>query len=599
MFFPLLALVPLLAAMAVVALARESMRFGYLAAGASLACLVLLFLFGLPYGSSTVTWFTVGSFAFTITATVGPLNLALLAIVFVVGALVHLYSAGFMKTLSEQRRFYLEMIGFEVAMAAFAMAGSFILLFLAWEFLSLLSYLLIGFWHVRERATRAARLAITTVLIGDLALLAAMAILWNLFSTFDFAAILAALPSHATAPLFAAGALIALAIFTKSAQFPFQEWLPEAMEGPTPVSAFLHSSTMVKAGVFTAIILLPLLSVAGLTGVILAFSIVTAVIATLSAMRETQIKKVIAYSTVQELSLMLAAVASGAVVAAIYFFIVQSFYKALLFFSAGSAMKATGEESLDRVSGLRANRLLYVSTLFGVLSVAGLVPFSGFFAAAGISSALSSNLIVYAIISLVGLGTSFFIFRWFFLASKPDRHGTTSQLGYLGLPKPMVYTAAILAVLTLAGSAAFFYLPAFLSSTGVAYLAASIPLSFGVVDGALVTALFAAGAVLSFIAYGRARAQRTPGKVRVLAKVAYTHRVFIFAYGLCAAFLHEISEGVGVFERYLDDGFVLLGRATMAAGRKLRLVSVGSVNPYVIISAAGVVALLALAYLVL
>jgi NADH-quinone oxidoreductase subunit L len=135
-----------------------------------------------------------------------------------------------------------------------------------------------------------------------------------------------------------------IAIFTKSAQFPFHEWLTDAMEGPTPVSAYLHSSTMVKAGVFAAILLFPPLPGNGMLPIILVFGIITAILSTFGALRELHIKKVIAYSTIQELSIMFIAIGSGALLAAVYFFFVQTFYKALLFFSAGNIMEATGSE---------------------------------------------------------------------------------------------------------------------------------------------------------------------------------------------------------------------------------------------------------------
>ena len=153
------------------------------------------------------------------------------------------------------------------------------------------------------------------------------------------------------------------------------------MEGPTPVSAFLHSSTMVKAGVFAVISLLPIFLAFGATlqETILAFGLVTAVLSTLNALRETHIKKIIAYSTVQELSLMLVLIGIGAYLAAIFFFFVQSFYKALVFFGSGTAMEASDSESLYDSAGMKSNRLVYITTAVSVLSIAGIIPFSGFF----------------------------------------------------------------------------------------------------------------------------------------------------------------------------------------------------------------------------
>ena len=596
MFIPLLLLVPLFAALVAIALLRPGMKYGYIASAASLASLLLLYF--VQNGSITITWFTIGKDAIAITTTIAPLNMALLAIVFFVGMLIHLYSTGYLKTLSEQKRFYIEMLAFEIAMATFAMSGNFILLFIAWEFLSMLSYMLIGFWHTRERAVRAARLAITTVLIGDIALIAAIVIFWNIFGTFDFAAILSLIPHSISVGLLAGSALLLLAIFTKSAQFPFQEWLPEAMEGPTPVSAFLHSSTMVKAGVFAAIILFPIFAAAHLLSVMLWFGVLTAIIATFNAMREKQVKRVIAYSTVQELSLMLVAVASGALIAAIYFFIVQSFYKALLFFSAGGVMHATDEESIDRIRGMSSNKLLYVSTLFGVLSVAGMIPFSGFFASAAIGSSVFSNLVVYALITLVGLGTSFFIFRWFFMISGPDKAGETA-LRYKALPKAMVYPAVLLAVLTLAGSSIFFLIPGFLS-TSPAFITGAPQLSIGLLDILSVTVLFAVGAAVSYSLYKPSRLLKpSQKKGSPLASLAYTHKLFMLFYSGVSRFMYEISEGVGAFDLYLSEAFDWLGHLVVLVSRGIRRMSVGGINPYAFVFAVGFAVLLAWIFLVI
>ncbi len=593
---PLLVLLPLVIGLAAVALLKVRMKSGYIAAMASFVGLALLFL--VQQGTQTINWFSAGSFAFPLTVTIAPLNFILLGIVFFVGGIIYLYSTSFMDTLSEQKRFYAEMLGFQLSMAVFAMSGNFIILFIAWEFLSLFSYLLIGFWHRRESADRAARLAITTVLIGDLALLASIVILWNVFGTFDFAAILSAIPSHISLTLYGAVALLVLAIFTKSAQFPFQEWLPEAMEGPTPVSAFLHSTTMVKAGVFVAIILFPLISAAGLLRIMLVFGIITAAIATLNAAKETQIKRVIAYSTVQELSLMLVAIGSGAIIAAIYFFIVQSFYKALLFFVSGAVMKATKEDQLERTSGLNANGLLYLSALFGVLSVAGIIPFSGFFAAAGIGNSLLSNIAVYAIVSVIGLGTSFFIFRWFFLVSKPDK-SARSLLRYKALPKPMIYTTLALAVLALTGSAIFFYITGFLGGSSL-YLKSSSPLSVGILDILDVTLLAAVGALISYLLYKSAASGRAvKRRGGALNSIAYSHRIFIFLNNASARFLYEVSDGVAAFDAYLNEALDFFGHGTVVLSNGLRRISVGGINAYALIFAIALLVVLVYAYLVI
>ncbi len=595
--FPLLLLIPIALSLAAVLLSRNSMGLRYVAVGGSIASFALLYF--VSYGTVTIPWFTAGSFAFNITTTIAPLNLALLGTVLFIGSLVMVYSSGFMSTLSEQRRFYAEMLAFEISMCAFAMSGNFVLLFISWEFMSLTSYLLIGFWHGRERAVRSSRLAVTIVLMGDIALLAAIAVFLNLFGTLSFSGILAALPAHASPQLYLGALLLVVAVLTKSAQFPFQEWLPDAMEGPTPVSAFLHSTTMVKAGVFLAIILYPLLYRAGVTPVIMTFAVVTAAISTVSAMRSRHVKRVIAYSTIQELSLMLVAVSGGALFAAIYFFLVQSLYKALLFFSAGSIMKATDEEGLDRISGLGINKVLYISTLIGVLSLAGFFPLSGFFAAASTGGAFSQNLVIYAIISLIGLATSFYIFRWFLLVSKPASAEATA-LRYLGQPRSMLFPIVILACLTAFASVFVVFLNSFLAGGygWSTYLASGMPISISLQDGIIVMALALVGAAASYLVYKRRSRAPAQGKSVSLA-AAHRRGAFALLYILSASFLYDLGEGVALFESYLNGMFDYLGHLLVLSASRLRRMSVGAINPYAFIFAVSAILLLAYALLVI
>ena len=267
--FALVLVVPLLVAMLAM-FAVDQSKVKYVALAGSLLCVAVLPL--ASHGTGTITLFQLGSFSFQIITMLYNINLLLVMIILFIAPLIILYSFGFMDTPSEQRRFYLELIAFDAAMLAFAVSGNFILLFIAWELLSITSYLLIGFWHARERASRAARKAITVILIGDVCLLGSIAIFWGLFNTLSFAPIISSISTVDQVQLSEAVALLIIAVFTKSAQIPFPEWLTDAMEGPTPVSAFLHSTTMVKAGVFLVIILLPIFIVTRTTLIITLFA---------------------------------------------------------------------------------------------------------------------------------------------------------------------------------------------------------------------------------------------------------------------------------------------------------------------------------------
>ncbi|MDE1855004.1 MAG: NADH-quinone oxidoreductase subunit L [Candidatus Micrarchaeota archaeon] len=573
---PLIILVPLLAAILAIAVDKRHDHAKYIAIAGALISLVLFPM--ADGGIEGITWFSIGGVQLTITTSVLPLNYLLLSLVLTIGVLILVYSAGFMDLPSEQRRYYIEMLAFEAAMLAFAMAGDFIVLFIAWEFLSLTSYLLIGFWYDRDKAISAARKTITIILIGDIALLGAMVVFQNNFHSLQFSAILGNAGTGLTVlPML----LLLVAVMAKSAQFPLQEWLPDAMEGPTPVSAFLHSTTMVKAGVFVTILLFPLFSAAGLLPVMLVIGAATVAVGIFGATRERHIKRVLAYSTVQELGLMLVAVASNALLAAIYFFFAQSFYKALLFFSAGSAMKATDKEDLSEMSGIKRNKIVYITTLFGVLALAGFVPFDGFFANIGIDSAFSMNLVAYALMSLVSIATSFYIFRWMFKQSK--KANARVALNYDSVPKTMSYSMIVLAAAALVASAAFFVFPSVFSGIGGSTINANV------IDAGVETALVVSGAYIGYAIYGQQKKTRLSRmEPEYMFNQVYTAVAINAAYAHVASFVEALAEGVAYVDARLNSAMDWIGHGMIRLSERMRMFASGSINAYVALFAIGV-----------
>lgn len=588
---PILIILPLLAAILVIAASGKQGYEGakYLALAASVVSLLMLPL--LAPGEYNIAWINVGQAYLPISFALAPINLILLSIVLLIGPLVFLYSFAYMKLPSEQRRFYIEMLAFESAMLVFAMSGNMVTLFIAWEFLSVTSYLLIGFWHRKHSAALAARKAITIILIGDVALVAAIALLWNAAGTVQFSQI-GAMILHGSSfgyPFYAASILIAIAIMTKSAQFPFQEWLPDAMEGPTPVSAFLHSSTMVKAGAFLVIILYPIFEYSGTRWLLFASAAITVAISTLNAMKETGIKRILAYSTTQELGLMIMAAASGAILASLYFFIVQSFYKALLFFNAGAVMESTDKNDIREIRGMSSNKAMYLTVIVGVVSLAGFFPFSGFFSGTSLASSFSSNLYVFAFISLIGFSTSFFIFRWMLLPSrKPDPSSTRQRLN---VPSPMLASMVIAAALALASAAAFFVLPGYINSYSyyLSSFANASRLALGGLSAAIPeTLLAAAGAAASYLIFRKSLSLRSPEA----SALANNSLIFNPLYTLFASGVSWLGYGIKLFDESLDVLFERVGSLTLGFGRQARLASSGSINAYVAISAVAISILL-------
>ncbi len=577
-------LLPLLVAIFAIATKRDFANAKYIAFAGSI--LSLLLFPAIDSGVNSTNWFTINGTTITITTSVTPLSSLLLLLVLLIGPLIFVYSFGFMTLPSEQRRYYMEMLAFEAAMLSFAMAGDFILLFIAWEFLSLTSYLLIGFWHGRERALAAARKTITIILIGDIALLAAIVIFQNAFGTLVFNSIISNIASVGISKI--AVVFLLIAIISKSAQFPLQEWLPDAMEGPTPVSAFLHSTTMVKAGVFLALVLFPLLYAANMLLPLLAIGAVTIAVSVYGALRETHIKRVLAYSTVQELGLMLVAIASNALLAAIYFFLAQSFYKALLFFSSGAAMKANDSENLNEISGIKRNKIVYFTTLFGILSLAGFIPFDGFFANLGIGSAFSTNLIAYVLISFMGLATSFYIFRWFFMQDKKTTNKKVS-LTYDSIPNSMTYPMVVLAVACLAVSVIFFSLTNMFANS----IATGLPLGINTLEIGVESIAAVIGAAVGYYMY-KSRKKKLLASVKIgpLTNKVYSAVFLNATYNHVAEFVGVLGTGFAYFDLKLNELYDFTGHVVIRFSGVTSRLATGSINLYIALFAAGVLVLL-------
>ena len=567
----------------------------------ALSLLSLLMLPFVSHSASSLTWLSLQGITLSISTQIAPLNFVLLLAVLVIGPLIMAYSAGYMDKLSEHRRFYSEMLIFEAAMVLFAISANFVSFFIAWEFLTLMSYMLIGFWYSRRSAAHAARKALSIVFIGDIALFSAIVIFFVSFHTLQFSAIISALGASGSTPtmLEYSGALLLLvAVFTKSAQFPFHEWLADAMEGPTPVSAFLHSSTMVKAGVFAVISLLPIFLAFGATlqETILAFGLVTAVLSTLNALRETHIKKIIAYSTVQELSLMLVLIGIGAYLAAIFFFFVQSFYKALVFFGSGTAMEASDSESLYDSAGMKSNRLVYITTAVSVLSIAGIIPFSGFFVNTFIGYSIPSYTSPsYIFFSAIALLTSLYIFRWFAYPSKNPVH-VISGIRYKATAKSMSYPMAILAILSLVsiGFAIFLMNPSYISSYPAYFRPGAVGIHF--TDALIETSIAIIGFAAAYLFYWRSKA---PAGEALPHGVIYTRYTFNRLYDLTAALLTIVGSGAYIFDSYLNYSIDTFGRWVMQLGNVVRRASSGNINNYALAFSVGLLLLFVYAYLVI
>ena len=331
-----------------------------------------------------ITWLAVGDTKLTWGVTVDRISTTMLGLVTFVALLVQVYSIGYMKG-DPRLGWYFAVHGlFAAAMLALVLADNLLFLYIAWELVGLGSYLLIGFWFERRSAVEAAKKAFITTRIGDVGLLVGIILLFRETSTFDISTIfhVAQQGSISDGVLTAAALLIFLGAMGKSAQFPFHVWLPDAMEGPTPVSALIHAATMVAAGVYLIARMMPLFELAPAVLLVVAIvGLVTFVLAGGLALVATDIKRVLAYSTVSHLGLMMLSLGALGVAAALFHLVAHGLSKALLFLGAGSVMHGTnGETDIRKMGGLRKRMPITAATfVIGAASLAGVVPLAGFF----------------------------------------------------------------------------------------------------------------------------------------------------------------------------------------------------------------------------
>jgi NADH-quinone oxidoreductase subunit L len=332
-------------------------------------------------------WIPAGSFTVSFNFLVDNLTAVLLIVVTTVGMLVHVYSIGYMAHEPGRWRFFAYLNLFMFSMLLLVLADNFLLLFAAWELVGLCSYLLIGHWYERRTAALAAKKAFLVNRVGDFGFALGIMAVWTTVGTLNFGEVFELLPAALHGGLIEPWMMtgIALLLFAgavgKSAQFPLHVWLPDAMEGPTPVSALIHAATMVNAGVYFVARANPIFAEAPSAMVIVAaIGIFTAILAASIAFTQRDIKRVLAYSTLSQLGYMFAALGVGAFTAAIFHLLTHGFFKGLLFLGSGSVIHAVdGEQDMNRMGGLaRKLPITHLTMLIGSIAIAGIPPLAGF-----------------------------------------------------------------------------------------------------------------------------------------------------------------------------------------------------------------------------
>ena len=400
-------------------------------------------------------WISVGSFRVAADLRVDPLSVTMMLVVTGVGAVIHVYAIGYMDGDPRYGRFFSYMNLFCFFMLTLVLAQNFLLLYVGWEGVGLCSYLLIGFWFDRPAAASAAKKAFVVTRIGDTFMLVGIALVFLRLGSLDFSAVLR--PSVASVQPSGVFTVIALLLFAgavgKSAQIPLHTWLPDAMEGPTPVSALIHAATMVTAGVYLVARTHLFFEISGVAlTVVLVIGLLTAVYAATCALGQDDLKRVLAYSTISQLGYMFFALGLKAYAAALFLLVTHAFYKALLFLSAGSVMHGLGGETdLKKMGALRRAMPITAAMLgIGALAIAGVPPLSGFFAKDQILEVANrSGYLIAWLVALAGaLLSALYISRLTFLAffgrDRTERAAHES-------PPVMTVPLAILAVAAIFG----------------------------------------------------------------------------------------------------------------------------------------------------
>ena len=437
-------LIPLLPALAFIFVGFFLRRLPTVAGVISIGMSLLSFILSLGVGYGLIArqitvdnplvqkipWVAIAGFHVDMGVYIDPISAMMLVIVSLVALLVQIYSIGYMHGDSGFGRFFAYLSLFAASMLGLVIAVNFVQLFVFWELVGLCSYLLIGFYFNKVSAREAAKKAFITTRVGDFGLLIGILFLQILFGTLDFQQLAVNVPSyvmqHGTALLTIVALLIFLGPIGKSGQFPLHVWLPDAMEGPTPVSALIHAATMVVAGVYLVARAFFLFSVLPDAMAVIAWiGAFTACFAASIAFTQRDIKRILAYSTISQLGYMMLALGVGSVTASMFHLMTHAFFKALMFLAAGAVLHALPEKNdIFTMGGLRHKMpVTFAAMTIGVLAISGIPPFAGFFSKDEILLAVAQvSTPLYTIAVVTSFMTAFYMagFYWLYFVEQKN-----------------------------------------------------------------------------------------------------------------------------------------------------------------------------------
>jgi NADH-quinone oxidoreductase subunit L len=597
---------------------------GTLAVLGSFLLSVFLFVnFKYQYTVNLFDWISVGSLQIPFSYQIDQLSLLMLLLITGVGTLIHIYSIGYMHHDENVGKFFSFLNLFVFSMLILVLGANFVILFIGWEGVGLCSYLLIGFWNKHTSYNNAAKKAFIINRVGDLGFLLGIFLMYLTFNSVQYAEVfqkahLGQFGNYGVGVCTAITLLLFVGAMGKSAQLPLYTWLPDAMAGPTPVSALIHAATMVTAGIYLVLrsnVLFTLapqtLEVVGIIG------LATALFAATIGLAQNDIKKVLAYSTVSQLGYMFLALGVMGYTSSFFHVLTHAFFKALLFLGAGSVIHAmSNEQDMRRMGGLRkALPITFLTMFIGCLAISGIPPFAGFFSKDEIlSHVYEHSKVMWAIGLFTSFLTAFYMFRLLFLTFFGEFRGTEEQRHHLHeSPASMTLPLIVLAILSAVGG--FMGAPMFVGKHYLAdYLAPIFTYSRQILPAAFntepehstelmlmgISVLVAVvGIVFAYVMYV-ARAQRP---VEDDAQRSAPENLVYHKYYIDELYDNLIVKPVMAFStglyKFVENGIIDpiangVGRVTLAGGQLLRNVQTGSVETYLILMVIGIVLILGL-----
>jgi NADH-quinone oxidoreductase subunit L len=571
-----------------------------------------------PINVTYFDWISAGTLKIPFAFLVDQLSVIMLLIITGVGFLIHLYSIGYMHNDKGFGKFFAYLNLFVFFMLLLVMGSNYLVMFIGWEGVGLCSYLLIGFWYTNPNYADAAKKAFIMNRIGDLGFLLGIFLIIYFWGSVDFAVVfpkVAALTPKQTGPLTAITLLLFVGAVGKSAQLPLFTWLPDAMAGPTPVSALIHAATMVTAGIYMIARSNILYSLSPDTMEVVAIvGLATALFAARIALTQTDIKKVLAYSTVSQLGYMFLGLGVGAYTGAFLHVLKHAFLKSLLLLGAGSVIHAmSDEQDMRKMGGLKGKiKITFATMLIGTIAISGIPPFSGFFSKDEIlAHAYAHSTTFYVIGVFTAMLTSFYMFRMLYLTFYGKFRGTHEQEHHVHeSPASMTIPLVVLAILSIVGGfigvpevlgghheLEHFLAPVFEKSNAILgehHLQASTEfILMGISVGVALIAL-----IYAYIKYAKngsvpvADTEERPALTSISYHKFYIDELYDMIIrkplDFLSTFFYNVVERLGI------DGLVNgLGKGTIETSKGLRLLQTGNVGFYIFIMVLGIIAVLA------